>query len=280
VQPLISIVIPTKNSANTLDSCLQSIINQTYSKLELIIVDSQSTDGTIDIAEKYSAKIVQTKWGLLGARFLGFKASKGDYILYLDSDQTLAHSSILGCSIQMFSNNDMLCLEERSSRTDSFLQKLIDADRRLVNKYWKRNIDPLSGFLIPRFYKRSILDAVFKEMNIVYQMHRLGVNEDCLIYYHAYRLSHYSRIAILSEALLHKDLASLIEYFRKNYIYGKNMKALVENSLYKKLILRNIRFRKGLMLDIQSAQSIALRLLKIVPFLAGLAIGRTIPYTK
>jgi hypothetical protein len=58
------------------------------------------------------------------------------------------------------------------------------------------------------------------------------------------------------------------------------MKPLVENSLYKKLILRNIRFRKGLTFDILSAQSIALRVLKIVPFLAGLAIGRTIPYTK
>ncbi len=147
MQPLISIVIPTKNSANTLDDCLQSIINQTYSKLEIVIVDSQSTDDTLDIARKYSAMIVETQWGLLGARFLGFKASKGDYILYLDSDQILVHSNVLECSLPMFSNNDMLCLAEESSRTDSLLQKLIAADRKLVNKYWERNIDPLSRFL-------------------------------------------------------------------------------------------------------------------------------------
>lgn len=86
MQPLISIVIPTKNSANTLDSCLRSIVTQTYHNIELVIVDSQSTDRTIEIAGEYSAKIIETQWGLLGARFLGFKASKGDYILYLDSD--------------------------------------------------------------------------------------------------------------------------------------------------------------------------------------------------
>lgn len=160
------------------------------------------------------------------------------------------------------------------------MQKLIAADRKLVNKFWERNIDPLSGFLIPRSYKHSLLDAVFKKLDIVCHMHELGINEDCLIYYYAHRLSHSSRIGAISKALLHKDLSSLIEYFHKNYIYGKNMKPLVENSLYKKLILRNIRFRKGLTFDIQSAQSIALRVLKIVPFLAGLAIGRTIPYTK
>jgi glycosyltransferase involved in cell wall biosynthesis len=280
VQPLISIVIPTKNSANTLDDCLQSIINQTYSKLEIVIVDSQSTDDTLDIARKYSAMIVETQWGLLGARFLGFKASKGDYILYLDSDQILVHSNVLECSLPMFSNNDMLCLAEESSRTDSLLQKLIAADRKLVNKYWERNIDPLSGFFIPRFYKRCILNAVFEELDIVHRMHEIGINEDCLIYYHAHRLSHSSRIGVVSNALLHMDLSSLIEYFRKNYIYGQHMKSLVENSLYKKLILRNVRFRKGLTFDFQSLQSVVLRILKIVPFLVGLAIGRTMPYTK
>lgn len=275
MQPLISIVIPTKNSANTLDKCLRSIVTQTYHNIELVIVDSQSTDRTIEIAGEYSAKIIETQWGLLGARFLGFKASKGDYILYLDSDQILAYSNILQRSLSMFSNNDMLCLEEESSRIDSFLQKLIAADRKLVNKFWEKNIDPLSGFLIPRFYKHSLLDAVFKKLDIVCHMHELGINEDCLMYYHAYRLSHSSKIGVISMSLLHNDLSSLIDYFHKNYIYGKNMKLLAKNSLYRRLILRNIRFRKGLTFNIQSTQSIILRILKIVPFLVGIIIGRT-----
>jgi hypothetical protein len=185
-----------------------------------------------------------------------------------------AHSNVMERSLPMLSNNDMLCLEEESSRTEFFLQKLIAADRKLVNKYWDRNIDPLSGFLIPRLYKRCILDAVFKKLDIVNQMHKIAINEDCLIYYHAHRLNRSYRIGVISRALLHKDLSSLIEYLHKNYNYGKNMKPLVKNSLYKKLIIRNIRLRKGSTFNIQSAQSIALRVLKIVPFLAGLTIGR------
>ena len=53
------------------------------------------------------------------------------------------------------------------------------------------------------------------------------------------------------------------------------MKLLAKNSLYRRLILRNIRFRKGLTFNIQSTQSIILRILKIVPFLVGIIIGRT-----
>lgn len=103
---------------------------------------------------------------------------------------------------------------------------------------------PLSGFLIPRFYKHSLLDAVFKKLDIVCHMHELGINEDCLIYYHAHRLSHSFRLGAISKALLHNDLSSLIEYFHKNYIYGKNMKLLVENSLYKKTDLEEYPISK------------------------------------
>ena len=83
---LVSIVLPTKNLSRTLQDCLTSVINQTYPDTKLIIVDTQSNDNTINIARKYSAKIIETGWKLLGARYLGFKASNGDYILYLDSD--------------------------------------------------------------------------------------------------------------------------------------------------------------------------------------------------
>ena len=54
---LISIVIPTKNSADTLTLCLESIKKQTYPNYELIIVDGFSSDKTIDIARKYGTKI-------------------------------------------------------------------------------------------------------------------------------------------------------------------------------------------------------------------------------
>ena len=78
--PLISVIVLTKDSSQTLGSCLKSVKNQSYSNIELIVVDSQSTDDTINIAQKYSARIINTDWKLLVARYLGFDKSNGEYI--------------------------------------------------------------------------------------------------------------------------------------------------------------------------------------------------------
>jgi glycosyltransferase involved in cell wall biosynthesis len=59
MQPLVSIVIPTKNSARTLEKCLVSIKNQAYENIEIIVVDNYSTDGTYEIAGKYTTKVFQ-----------------------------------------------------------------------------------------------------------------------------------------------------------------------------------------------------------------------------
>ncbi len=62
--PLISVIVLTKDSSQTLSSCLKSVRNQSYSNIELIVVDSQSADDTVNIAQKYAAKIVNTDWKL------------------------------------------------------------------------------------------------------------------------------------------------------------------------------------------------------------------------
>jgi glycosyltransferase involved in cell wall biosynthesis len=271
MEPLISIVVPTRNSERTLDECLSSLINQTSHNIEIIIVDTQSNDNTINIARKYLAKIIETEWKLLGARYLGFKASKGDYILYLDSDQIL-NPQTLEQSILAFSDYDMLCLEEESYKPQSSIQKLIAADRKLVNMLPDLHLDPLEGVLIPRFYKYALLDRVFKKIDVD-NIHNLTINEDCILYNQAYSIS--SKVGIISKALIHQDSSSFCDFFRKNYLYGKNTRELLKvDNLYTKLMKRNIRFRKGLGMNLRSVQSILLRLMKIIPFLIGVCIGR------
>jgi glycosyltransferase involved in cell wall biosynthesis len=55
--PLVSVIVPTKNSSSTLVKCLDSIINQTYRNIEIIIVDNYSADSTRDIAMHYTDKV-------------------------------------------------------------------------------------------------------------------------------------------------------------------------------------------------------------------------------
>jgi len=91
---LVSVTIPTYNSEKTLGQTLESVKNQTYKKIEIIIIDSYSKDKTLEIAKKYNARIVMCKGKLLEARIAGTKASRGKYVLLLDSDQILEKTVI------------------------------------------------------------------------------------------------------------------------------------------------------------------------------------------
>lgn len=93
-QILVSIVIPTHNRADLLPRCLDSLIKQTYSNIEILVVDDFSTDNTNEVLEKYKKKdsrIISFKnesKGSNGARNTGVFAANGEYIALMDDDDT------------------------------------------------------------------------------------------------------------------------------------------------------------------------------------------------
>ena len=88
----ISVIIPVYNVEKYLETCLNSVINQTYKNLEIIIINDGSTDNSLSICKKYEKLdkriilIDQDNKGLSGARNVGIKKATGDYIHFLDSD--------------------------------------------------------------------------------------------------------------------------------------------------------------------------------------------------
>lgn len=88
----VSIIVPIYNAEKFLVQCLESIINQTYSNLEIILVDDGSTDSSGTICDKYSLRdkrikvLHQVNGGLVYARKTGIKAATGAYITMVDSD--------------------------------------------------------------------------------------------------------------------------------------------------------------------------------------------------
>jgi cellulose synthase/poly-beta-1,6-N-acetylglucosamine synthase-like glycosyltransferase len=84
----ISIVIPTMNNIETIEKCLKSVKElKTKYRYEVIVVDGHSTDGTIDVAKKYKAKILFESIGTrAGACNIGIEAAKGEFIFFTDSD--------------------------------------------------------------------------------------------------------------------------------------------------------------------------------------------------
>lgn len=91
----ISIIVPIYNSSMYLDRCLKSIINQTYSNIEILLIDDGSTDNSLEICNQFAIKDKRIKVfhkennGVSAARNDGIEYSTGDYIAFIDSDDYL-----------------------------------------------------------------------------------------------------------------------------------------------------------------------------------------------
>src|SRR5690606_927984 len=102
-QPLVSIIIPTFNRAHLIGETLDSVLSQTYTNWECIVVDDGSTDSTDALLASYCEKDARIQYhhrpkehlsGGNGARNYGFKLSKGEYIQWFDSDDLMLNSKI------------------------------------------------------------------------------------------------------------------------------------------------------------------------------------------
>jgi putative colanic acid biosynthesis glycosyltransferase len=105
-KPLISIIIVVFNGREFIEAAIKSVIDQDYNKIEIIIVDGKSTDGTIDIVKKYFERLDQIisepDSGIYDAMNKGIKISKGEWLYFLGSDDQLFTSTIIS---SIFENN-------------------------------------------------------------------------------------------------------------------------------------------------------------------------------
>lgn len=88
-EPLVSAIIPTYNRAELVSQAVHSVLNQTYKRIEIIVVDDGSTDNTSEVLKKYEGRIkyiYQERGERSKARNKGFRCSGGNYIAFLDSD--------------------------------------------------------------------------------------------------------------------------------------------------------------------------------------------------
>lgn len=104
---LISVIVPTYNSANYLSECINSILGQSYNKLEIIIVDDGSIDNTQDLKLYDNDRVnyyYQEHQGISSALNYAINLSKGEYISFLDADD-LWHPNKLEIQLDVLLNN-------------------------------------------------------------------------------------------------------------------------------------------------------------------------------
>ncbi|MCP9199903.1 glycosyltransferase [Gramella sp. GC03-9] len=112
-RPDFSIIIPVFNGENTIERAIESVINQTYSNWELIIVDDGSTDDlrkniTPYLHESRITYSYQKNKGVAAARNLGIKKSRAKYLIFLDSDDELLPGLLSDLQTSSFSQFDLI----------------------------------------------------------------------------------------------------------------------------------------------------------------------------
>jgi len=132
--PLVSIITTVFNGKETIDNTIKSVLIQSYQNIEYIVVDGCSTDGTIDIVEKYKDKIAkfisEGDRGVYDGMNKGIKMATGDIIGILNSDDVYASDKVIEIVVNT--------MEERNA--DVCWGDLVYVDKKNTDKiirYWK-----------------------------------------------------------------------------------------------------------------------------------------------
>lgn len=205
-EDLISIIIPVYNVEKYLDKCIESIINQTYNNIEIILVDDGSTDNSGKICDKYREKdnrikvIHKENGGLSDARNHGLDIAKGKYVTFIDSDDFINekfceilltnlknnNSDISCCKMREFSDNYTI-INENDNRTDLIIKHCnkiealtkvlyqIEMDSSVCNKLFKIQLFKDIEFPKGRYFEdlATIYKIILKSNNVTYTNERL-----------------------------------------------------------------------------------------------------------
>ena len=144
--PKITIVTPSYNQAEFLETTILSVLEQDYKNIEYIIIDGKSTDNTMNIVKKYSKNISriisEPDKGVYDAMNKGIKFAKGDIVGFLNSDDFYASNEVLSRVASVFKHDPSLEL----CYSDLTYNDQVDSSR--VIRYWES-----SNFILGTFSK-------------------------------------------------------------------------------------------------------------------------------
>lgn len=206
-KPVVSVVVPTRNSASTLEACLKSIKNQTYPNLEVIVVDNHSTDGSRKLAEKYGVTLFVHGSERSSQKNYGAQRAHGDYLFFVDSDMEIPPETVDVCVRKMNGYEALILPEETIGET--FWSRVLALER--ITYFG----DML--FEAARFFKRNAF-----ERSGGYDEEITGA-EDCDL--QAKLEQNERRVGHVAATIIHhEEELGLKDNLMKRYYYVKNSK--------------------------------------------------------
>ncbi|KAF2336456.1 glycosyltransferase family 2 protein [Flavobacterium daemonense] len=170
---LFSIIVPVYNVEDYLPQCLDSILCQTFSDFELILVNDGSTDSSLEICQKYQQNFHQIKLvnkengGLSDARNTGLKAAKGEYVIFTDSDDYWQEKEVLEDLSNLISqrNPDIIIHEESRFFTEN--DSHCKYNQRFIKNKNGNFEDEILNLVYHDLYVASAWDKVIKRSILV-----------------------------------------------------------------------------------------------------------------
>lgn len=248
----ISIIVPVYNTSKYLKNCLDSLINQSYKNLEIIVINDGSTDNSQDIIDEYAAKDsriitkVQNNQGVSQTRNNGLHYATGEYVMFVDSDDWL-DLNVCETALDFAEKNELDIVmwpykrEYSKATKPTFLfeaNSIIWEDNNIGSLY-RRFFGPIKEELrYPekldsvvtawKLYRKNIISNV-----AFVDIKELGTGEDVL--YNIQVFANASRVGYISSVFYHyrkDDLNSLTHQYKQQLIYQwKNLYKRMESEI-------------------------------------------------
>ena len=228
MKPLVSVIVPVFNTGDHLKTCLDSIVNQTYDNLEIIIINDGSTDRSPEICDYYTINdnritvIHRDNQGVSSARNAGMEKARGDYISFVDSDDWLelnAYEHLVECALNH--GVDAVIFEYFVDYKDG---KTNHKNHYELNGLMSRaeaiemTISPVSRFVWAKLYAKKLISDLKFEQNIHIGEDTLfacyALNNADSVYYTAKPLYHYvqSDVSATRSAFNKKRFTGVVAY--------------------------------------------------------------------
>ncbi len=261
----ISIIVPIYNTKEYLDECMISLTNQTYSNIEIVIVDDGSTDGSEEVYNKYAKndariKVIRQKnMGVAKARKNAMAYVTGEYLAFVDSDDFIELDyyekvvavaedfDLVTYGYYMDYGKDIKCYDVISKgeyKTEAEMQNLI---ANMI--YYKDTLDMgLTGYIWNKLFRVDIAKNVFEEIN-----EDVFISEDADFLY---------RYILKSKSVLITDICGYHYRVRSNSaVHSVNEKYLINiNTLYLSLkeVFEKSQYKESLIPQLQRWTAIML----------------------
>lgn len=219
---MISVIVPAFNAEKTIGRCLESILNQTYKDLEILVIDDCSKDRTVEICQEYAKsdarlKVIQLleNKGVSNARNVGLGSIKGEFFTFVDSDdylcpdmyQKLIETGQAETADIVFCKYNLIDLdgnkkENKEERLDHFVKS------KDISVFFTGH-EPVMGIVWRCLFRKEIFKDIRFDTN-------LSVAEDLM--YLLDCIAETDRLSLVNDCLYNYVL---VQNFRKKY-YGKD----------------------------------------------------------